>query len=141
MPTPGSSPAHLFTVTCNGWKLCAEPWQKQTFFRPLSLNCMFRTSRFLGKRVTDEVFWRKDGTRFPVEYVFTPLLDDGEVVGAVVSFRNVTDQAKAKNPCLKARGATGKLLDRSMRPFFRRMSKRRNPGCQRRSLPHAGLFI
>ena len=27
--------------------------------------------------VRDEVFWRKDGTCFPVEYVACPLVDDG----------------------------------------------------------------
>jgi hypothetical protein len=26
--------------------------------------------------ISDEVFWRKDGTRFPVEYTSTPVLDD-----------------------------------------------------------------
>src|SRR5215203_545459 len=40
----------------------------------------------------DEVFWRKDGTSFPVEYVSTPILQDGEVVGAVVTFKDITDR-------------------------------------------------
>ena len=35
---------------------------------------------------SDEVFWRKDGTSFPVEFVSTPILESGEVVGAVVTF-------------------------------------------------------
>jgi PAS domain S-box-containing protein len=42
-------------------------------------------------RVADEVFWRKDGTSFPVEYVSTPLRDErGELTGAVVSFIDIT---------------------------------------------------
>jgi PAS domain S-box-containing protein len=41
--------------------------------------------------VDDEVFWRKDGTSFPVEYVSTPMIDEGgQVVGAVVIFRDVS---------------------------------------------------
>jgi diguanylate cyclase (GGDEF)-like protein/PAS domain S-box-containing protein len=41
----------------------------------------------------DEVFWRKDGTSFPVEYVSTPILiEDGEIVGAVVTFKDVTER-------------------------------------------------
>jgi diguanylate cyclase (GGDEF)-like protein/PAS domain S-box-containing protein len=40
----------------------------------------------------DEVFWRKDGTSFPVEYTSTPILQDGEVVGAVVTFRDITER-------------------------------------------------
>jgi hypothetical protein len=37
----------------------------------------------------DEVFWRKDGTSFPVDYVSTPILQDGEVVGSVVTFKGI----------------------------------------------------
>ncbi len=49
-------------------------------------------------RVSDEVFWRKDGTSFPVEYVARPLLDthsnDGEshAVGVVVAFTDTTER-------------------------------------------------
>ncbi|MFW6078884.1 MAG: PAS domain S-box protein [Gemmatimonadota bacterium] len=48
-------------------------------------------------RVIDEVFWRKDGTSFPVEYVSTPILEDGgTIVGAVVAFRDVTARRRAE---------------------------------------------
>jgi PAS domain S-box-containing protein len=38
----------------------------------------------------DEVFWRKDGTSFPVEYMSSPIFEDGEIVGVVVTFRDIT---------------------------------------------------
>lgn len=41
-------------------------------------------------RVVDEVFWRKDGTSFPVEYVSTPIREADRVVGAVIVFRDIT---------------------------------------------------
>lgn len=42
-------------------------------------------------RGSDEVFWRKDGTSFPVEYISTPISgEDGKPVGAVVSFSDIT---------------------------------------------------
>jgi len=41
----------------------------------------------------DEVFWRKDGTSFPVEYIATPMIEGGAVTGVVVIFRDIT-QAK-----------------------------------------------
>jgi two-component system cell cycle sensor histidine kinase/response regulator CckA len=41
-------------------------------------------------RVADEVFWRRDGTSFPVEYVSTPIRERGDVVGAVVVFIDTT---------------------------------------------------
>src|ERR687894_139846 len=47
-------------------------------------------------RVTDEVFWRKDGTSFPVQYVSTPIRERGEIVGAVVLFEDVTERKEAE---------------------------------------------
>jgi PAS domain S-box-containing protein len=43
-------------------------------------------------RVTDEVFWRKDGTSFPVDYVSTPLREGGAIVGAVVVFNDISER-------------------------------------------------
>src|SRR5205807_547936 len=48
------------------------------------------------RRVADEVFWRKDGSSFPVEYSSTPILDDGVIVGAVVTFRDITERRQAE---------------------------------------------
>ena len=42
--------------------------------------------------VTDEVLWRKDGTPFPVEYTSMPIKKDGRVVGAVVTFMDITER-------------------------------------------------
>ncbi len=48
-------------------------------------------------RVTDEVFWRKDGTSFPVEYASMPLRDArGEPIGAVVSFIDISERKQAE---------------------------------------------
>ena len=40
--------------------------------------------------IRDEVFWRKDGSSFPVEYTSTPIQDDEKLVGAVVVFRDIS---------------------------------------------------
>jgi PAS domain S-box-containing protein len=42
--------------------------------------------------VDDEVFWRADGTCLPVEYYSYPQYRDGEIVGAVVTFMDITDR-------------------------------------------------
>jgi PAS domain S-box-containing protein len=43
--------------------------------------------------VTDDTFWRKDGTSFSAEYSVTPMRDeDGQTVGAVVMFRDTTER-------------------------------------------------
>ena len=43
-----------------------------------------------ASRIDDEFLWRKDGTGLAVEYGATPMLKDGVVVGAVVSFTDIT---------------------------------------------------
>ena len=47
-------------------------------------------------RVSSEVFWRQDGTRFPVEYVSTPIRENGQILGAVVVFRDITERLQAQ---------------------------------------------
>ncbi|SDC14342.1 PAS domain S-box-containing protein [Geodermatophilus telluris] len=44
----------------------------------------------------EEVFWRADGTPVPVELVAAPVVEDGEVTGVVVSFRDLTDRLAAR---------------------------------------------
>ena len=43
-------------------------------------------------RVDDEVLWRKDGTCFPVEYTSTPMWEEGRLIGAVVTFQDITER-------------------------------------------------
>src|SRR5260370_42322807 len=45
-------------------------------------------------QVADELFWRKDGTSFSAEYVSTPMRERGELVGAVVVFKDITERKK-----------------------------------------------
>ncbi len=45
-----------------------------------------------GAHVDDEVFWRADGTSFPVEYWSRPIRKEGVTVGAVVTFQDITER-------------------------------------------------
>lgn len=40
--------------------------------------------------IEDDVFWRNDNSFFPVEYASNPIFRDGEVVGSVVSFHDIS---------------------------------------------------
>ncbi|HEX7089146.1 MAG TPA: PAS domain S-box protein [Longimicrobiales bacterium] len=46
--------------------------------------------------VDDEVFWRKDGTSFPVEYTSAPIREGERITGAVVTFRDVSERKRAE---------------------------------------------
>ena len=46
--------------------------------------------------IENEVFWRKDGAPIPVEYTSTPIRENGELVGAVVVFRDVSERKKSE---------------------------------------------
>jgi PAS domain S-box-containing protein len=49
-------------------------------------------------RASEERFWRKDGTSFPVEYISTPMRDEhGKLIGAVVAFRDITKRKWAES--------------------------------------------
>jgi diguanylate cyclase (GGDEF)-like protein/PAS domain S-box-containing protein len=60
--------------------------------------CLVRCSSIKGEttHVDSEVHWRKDGTSFPVEYWSHPLYRNGELVGAVVNFIDITERKRAE---------------------------------------------
>jgi PAS domain S-box-containing protein len=43
-------------------------------------------------REYDQVFWRTDGSSFPVEMVSTPLNEGSRIIGAAIVFRDVTER-------------------------------------------------
>jgi PAS domain S-box-containing protein len=49
-----------------------------------------------GKHVDDEVLWRKDGTSFPAEYWSHPIDRQGRMIGAVVTFVDITERKKVE---------------------------------------------
>ena len=46
--------------------------------------------------VEDEVLWRKDGTSFPAEYHSTPIYRTDELIGAVVTFHDISERREAE---------------------------------------------
>ena len=39
-----------------------------------------------------EIFWRRDGSFFPVEFTSTPIIRESEIIGAVVVFRDISER-------------------------------------------------
>jgi two-component system, sensor histidine kinase and response regulator len=57
----------------------------------------------ISRRITDEVFWRKDGTSFPVEYVAAPVRDENHgIIGAVVVFSDTTETKRVERELRRA---------------------------------------
>ncbi len=64
-----------------------------------------------ARNVTGEVFWRKDGTSFPVEYTSTPIRENGQLIGVVVTFRDVTERKQAEDALRQERLFLRTLID------------------------------
>ncbi|WNG43246.1 PAS domain S-box protein [Archangium minus] len=45
--------------------------------------------------VVGEVFWRRDGSFFPVEYRSSPVREDGRLIGVVITFTDITARLRA----------------------------------------------
>lgn len=55
----------------------------------------FRDNR--PRFIDDDVFWKKDGKSFPVEYSSTPMKDHkGDTIGSVVVFRDISERKQAE---------------------------------------------
>src|ERR1700733_10589382 len=50
----------------------------------------------------DEVYWRKDGTSFPVEYWSHPVVREGKTLGAVITFIDITERKRAEEALRKS---------------------------------------
>jgi len=59
----------------------------------------------------DEIFWRKDGSSFPVEYTSTPIREDGKLAGAVVVFKDITERKKTERKLLEAYAEVARMKE------------------------------
>jgi PAS domain S-box-containing protein len=59
------------------------------------------------RQVSEDVFWRKDGSPLAVEYSVTPALEDGKIVGAALVFRDATARKEAEAALRHARWLAG----------------------------------
>jgi PAS domain S-box-containing protein len=64
------------------------PWETSPTFATLATGAVHR--------ISDGVLWRKDASCLPIEYVSTPIREGGEIIGAVVTFNDVSERKRAE---------------------------------------------
>jgi PAS domain S-box-containing protein len=74
-----------------------------------------------GTHIADEVFWRPDGTSFAAEYFSYPVQRGNELVGAVVTFLDVTERKRAQEQLVKAK-ESAEAANRAKSEFLGNMS-------------------
>jgi PAS domain S-box-containing protein len=47
--------------------------------------------------IDTELLWRRDGTSFPAEYWAHPILQDGKLIGSVLTFLDITERRRAED--------------------------------------------
>ncbi len=62
-------------------------------------------------RIDSDVLWRKDGSAIPVEYTSYPILDGGQVLGAVVTFVDISARKRQETLLRQAHEQLEKRVD------------------------------
>jgi PAS domain S-box-containing protein len=75
----------------------------------------------VGTHRDDEVLWRKDGTSFVAEYWSRPLHHNDDVIGAVVTFVDITARKQVEE-ALRAAKAAAEAASRAKSEFLANMS-------------------
>jgi two-component system, sensor histidine kinase and response regulator len=71
-----------------------------------------------ASRIDNEFLWCKDGAGLPVEYGATPMLKDGAIVGAVISFTDITERKRNEQALAESERKTRKILETATEGFW-----------------------
>ncbi len=81
-----------------GWKVeeLIGRLEQEVFYRTESAENGGASVGKNGEVLPEQVFHRKDGASFPVEYVRTPILENNKQMGAVVIFKDITERKRTE---------------------------------------------
>ena len=66
----------------------------------------------------NELFWRKDGSSFAVQFVSAPLMEDGVLIAVVVTFRDITEHNEVVAELRRSHDLLSKLSDQVPGVFY-----------------------
>lgn len=72
-----------------------------------------------ASHVTHKVLWRADGTSFPAQFWSYPMYKAGELVGAVVTFLDISDRRRAEEALQQSEEKYRHLFDNAIFGIFR----------------------
>lgn len=89
---------------------------------PLQESPIFRTANDGQlRKISRETLWRRDCSSFPVEYCVTPLRQDGQLIGAVVSFHDIAERERNERALQEAK-ELAEAASRAKADFLANMS-------------------
>ncbi len=111
------APEELIDANMHG--LIHHTWPDGSHYPARECHILKALRQGVGAHVDDEVLWRKDGTSFPAAYWAYPIFEEDRVVGAVVTFLDITEQVKARD----ALEESHRRLEASLRSTITAISK------------------
>jgi PAS domain S-box-containing protein len=60
---------------------------------------------------SNEFFWRKDGSNFPIWYVSSPIVEEDKASGSVITFNDITEQKEAEGKLKKYSTQLEKMVE------------------------------
>jgi PAS domain S-box-containing protein len=64
------------------------------------------------RREREEIFWKKNGSSCHISFSSTPLMERGQIVGSVITFRDITKHKSAQEKLNKYREHLKKVVDK-----------------------------
>lgn len=67
----------------------------------------------ISRHGNDELFWRKDGTNFHADYVSRPIKEGDQLIGAVISFKDITEHKRVETLLRESESKLTAILENS----------------------------
>ena len=86
---------------------------------PLEECMLYRSLRDgSSHHILNEVFWKKNGSSFPIDCTSNPIIEDDRIVGAVITFKDITARKRAEEALRKSEERYKHLFQNANDPIF-----------------------